>query len=100
MKTLCSTTLQSVGVFMKTERRYAQRHSKVSEWLPGMGIMGVMGNENGYARSVSKISEWLSKIGRLPAKALSQNSQDSQNSRITKTVEVDICLKCRSGCPK
>ena len=28
---LCSTTLQSIGVFMKTENHCAQRHSKVSE---------------------------------------------------------------------
>ncbi|MFA6104468.1 MAG: hypothetical protein WC721_19935 [Victivallaceae bacterium] len=76
---------------MKTEKHCAQRLSKSSEWLPGMGVME---NENEYARSVSKTSEWLSKIGRLPAKAL------SRNSRITKTVEGDICLKCRSGCPK
>ena len=30
-RALCSTTLQSIGVFMENERRYAQRYSKVSE---------------------------------------------------------------------
>gem|GEM_PF-5659431 len=29
---LCRTGVQSIGVIMKNERHYAQRHSKVSEW--------------------------------------------------------------------
>gem|GEM_PF-7084655 len=33
---LCGTGVQSVGVVMKNERRCAQRHSKVSEWLSKM----------------------------------------------------------------
>ena len=46
---LFSTILQSVGVFMKTERRCAQWGSKVSEWI--------MKTEKHRAQWGSKVSE-------------------------------------------